>query len=316
MATGHPNRLAAIDVGSNSVLLLVADISGNTISAPVREEIAITGLGERLNENRVLPAEAVEETVRLMSHYLEAAREAGSRQVLAVATAAVREAINGQELADLVMARLGLPLHAISAQEEARLTLRGVHSHPSLTGRDLVVVDIGGGSTEIAAGGPDGVSDCISLPFGCVRLRHIAGDATSAADFDRLCQQASSLTQPHLVGIDPSSLQGRLIGVGGTITTLAAIDLALDPSQQQRADGHELTLTRVERLSRHLADLPPQHRQNVAGLPRGREDTILPGAALLLNCMVWMQKRHLRVSTRGLRYGVLVEAAREHDSRC
>lgn len=303
-------RLAAIDVGSNSVLLLVADVISGTIGTPLDEQVRITRLGERLAGDRVLPEEAMRRTLAVIADYKERAARLGAERTLVAATAAVREAANGTEFARRVQEATGLTLQVLSAQREAELGLLGVCSDPALKDAALLLLDIGGGSTELTAGGPGGLVGSTSVPVGCVRLRAQAGDARAESDLERMQRAAAvQLAAPmrRIARLAPGS---HLVGIGGTITALGAVDLRLDEQRHREVDGHVLTAGRVRQLALEIAQVLPEERSRIAGLPKGREDTIVPGAAILLAAMQALEQDALRVSVRGLRYGLLSVSAR------
>jgi exopolyphosphatase / guanosine-5'-triphosphate,3'-diphosphate pyrophosphatase len=304
-------RLAAIDVGSNSILLLVADVVHGAIQAPLDEQIHITRLGERLSSDQQLPEEAMARSLDAIAEYQQRAHALGAEQTLPVATAAVREAANGAEFARRVQARTGMALQVISAQREAELGLQGVRSDPALADSDLLVLDIGGGSTELVAGGPKGVIGTTSIAIGSVRLRAQAADASATADVERLIRAATAQVAAPLQRLSRLAPAGQMVGIGGTITALGTTDLGLDEQHHTQVDGHELRSARVRELAELVADTPPDRRDSIVGLPKGRQDTIVPGAAILLAAMQALQRPSLRVSVRGLRYGVLLAASRQ-----
>jgi exopolyphosphatase/guanosine-5'-triphosphate,3'-diphosphate pyrophosphatase len=240
-----------------------------------------------------------------------------------VATAAVREATNGAEFARRVLVRTGMVLQVISAQREGELGLLGVLSDAALVAAatagvqadsQLLLLDIGGGSTELVVGGPKGVARMASVALGSVSLGTQAGDASATGDLARMVSAATARVAPPMRRLAHQGPTGQMIGIGGTITALGTIDLGLDEKHHTEVDGHELSARRVRELAENIAGTPPDGRGGIIGLPRGRQDTIVPGAAILLAALQALERPSLRVSVRGLRYGVLLAAAR-HDEQ-
>jgi len=299
-------RAAAIDIGSNSTILLVADIVASSVELPVHEEIRITQLGEGLARGSLLSEEAMDRNIAVIAEYSVTARALGSERILATATSAVRDSANGQEFVRRVQEHTGLTVHVATPAEEARLTLVGVLSDAALSGRRITVLDIGGGSTEVIQGSIDDIEAVVSIPLGCVRLRNQVGDATTTEEFETLMAAATQALAP-LRHFSPTSDRLHLIGVGGTVTTLAAIDADLQDESYRRIDKYQLGRSTIHELVRSLTSLPPQERGRLPGLPAGRADTILPGTAILLAAMQALHHDVLAVSVRGLRYGVLLQ---------
>ena len=227
-------RVGAVDMGTNSTRLLVADVRGNELEEAERL-LEITRLGDRVDTDGRLADAADGPGARRARPLCGTSRELGTERVLATATSAVRDAANGREFLAEVGRRHGFETRLLSGREEAELTYRGVTSRLS-AGHGTLVCDIGGGSTELVLGGPDGVVDATSLDIGCVRMseRCLHGDPPSAAELAAL--------RAAVAGILPEASRRRrtLVGVAGTVTTLAAIDLDLEREVPELVDGHPL----------------------------------------------------------------------------
>lgn len=297
---------AAIDIGTNSVLLLVAEVAERSIRSVLLEDECITRLGRGLQQAGVLQPRAIEETVTAVRGFVTRAREMGAEQVYLAATSAAREAANGAELAAEIKMCTGLPLRVLSGDEEAELTFLGVVSARSLGDTLLRVVDVGGGSTEVIHGRGRRILSKWSLEVGHMRL----AERFLADDPPRACQVAELMEcVRHMVleaGIGRRRESEGLVGVGGTITTLAAIDQRLTPYEAARIEGHVLSIEPVRALRRQLQELPLTARAGVVGLAPARAPVIVAGAAIFEALMSALEFAELRVTTRGLRHGLLL----------
>jgi exopolyphosphatase / guanosine-5'-triphosphate,3'-diphosphate pyrophosphatase len=242
---------------------------------------------------------------RVLDRYAARASELGAERVLATATSAVRDAANGRELLAEVARRHGFETRLLSGREEAELTYRGVTSRLA-AGPGTLVCDIGGGSTELVLGGPDGVVDATSLDIGCVRMseRCLHSDPPSAAELAALRGAVAEIVPEAL-----TSAVRTLVGVAGTITTLAAIDLDLEREVPELVDGHPLARSTVEALLGRLAALPLAERRSVRGLMPERAPTIVAGAAIAAEVMWATGADAMVVSERDILHGAALAAA-------
>jgi exopolyphosphatase/guanosine-5'-triphosphate,3'-diphosphate pyrophosphatase len=302
---------AAIDVGTNTVRLLVAEADAPGAYAVRHQAQAITRLGEGLEATGHLTAAAIGRTVGAVAEYAATSRRLGAVAIRAVATSAAREAVNREAFLTAATAAR-CPLEVVSPAEEARLTTLGaLHLLPRPATR-CVIIDIGGGSTEftLAAGGaPQG---SVSLPLGVVKLteRFLPEDPPPA---EALAALAAHVREA-LTGV-PFQLELRsaeAIGTAGTVTTLAALELRLDPYDPHRVTGHRLTLERVRELSAWLAGMPLAERQHLPGLEPGRADVIVAGAYLLAEALAVLGFEALTVTDGGLREGLLLDTLIRH----
>ena len=295
-------RVAAIDIGTNSTRLLVADADGGALRE-VERLLEITRLGDRVDADGELAEASMQRVETCVARYAERARELEAATPLAVATSAVRDAANGAEFMQRLERRCGVRTRVLTGQQEARLTLRGVVSARRPAGA-VVVCDIGGGSTELIAGEDGQVGFAVSLNIGCVRMseRHLHSDPPTAEEVAGLRREAAEM----LPGDVPA---GSLIGVAGTITTLATIDLGLDEEIPDRVDGHELSADAVVAQLERLAALPLEKRRHVRGLMPERASTIVAGTAILAELMGHLGAERLTVSERDILHGAALEAA-------
>jgi exopolyphosphatase/guanosine-5'-triphosphate,3'-diphosphate pyrophosphatase len=304
-------KVAAIDIGTNSVLLLIAEKTADGL-APIVERATITRLGEGVDRTRELARAARERTLACLADYAsELARHAPAR-IAAVGTSAMRDARGGPEFAKDAEQVLGtLPL-VISGKREAELTFRGALSGLGLeTGKPAAVLDVGGGSTEIVVGSapdaarPASIESATSLDLGSVRLfeRHVASDPPSPSELDAARRDVDrTLSSERMV---PS--EAVFVGVAGTVTTLAAVAADVDPYDATRIHGARLAIDTIRDLASRLASLSLADRKKLRGLDPRRADVIVTGALLVERVLAWSQKTELVVSDRGVRWGLAGE---------
>jgi exopolyphosphatase/guanosine-5'-triphosphate,3'-diphosphate pyrophosphatase len=295
-------RVAAIDVGTNTVLLLVATGSAHAPSAHL-ERATITRLGEGVDRTGRLAEAAMARTVACLEDYARIIAEEGVSAVDVVCTSAARDARNGAEFIAMAERALGTRPRIIGGDEEARLAYEGALSGLTISG-EVTVFDIGGGSTEIihgTAGAASALRGAVSLDIGSVRLteRHVKRDPPAAAELDAIRRDVSAALAP----LSPDTTS-TLVGVAGTITTLAAIEQSLDQYDSSRVHGSRLRRATVSELVRRLATLPLAERRAVSGLPSARADVIVAGALIAEGVLAWAGADELVVSDRGVRWGL------------
>ena len=297
-------RVGAVDMGTNSTRLLVADVDGADL-AEVERLLRITRLGDRVDADGRLSDAGMERVHTVLEGYAARARELGAERVLATATSAVRDADNGSEFLAGVRRRHGFETRLLSGREEAELTYRGVTSRLA-AGPGTLVCDIGGGSTELVLGGPAGVLDATSLDVGCVRMseRCLRSDPPAAAELAELREAVAALLPREI-----TSRTSTLVGVAGTVTTLATIDLGLDREIPEEIDGHALEAATVEALLGQLAAVPLAERREVRGLMPERAPTIVAGAAIAAEVLRATGSGRMLVSERDILHGAALAAA-------
>ena len=306
-------RIATIDIGTNSVLLLVAEAErdGSGALRPVVERATITRLGEGVDRNRRLLPEAAERTLACLADYAGTLREQGVTRLDAVGTSAMRDAAGGQEFVARAAEILGIPPRVIDGNEEARLTFAGALSGLPITG-GVMVFDIGGGSTEIVTGeiGPAGrkIAAAVSLDIGSVRLfeRHVRSDPPSEAELRDVEQDIARA----LRGAPQLAAGAALVGVAGTVTQLAALELELTRYDAARVHGSELSRSTVDRLAAKLAASTLAQRRALPGMEPSRADVLVVGSAIARAVLHSSGASKLVVSDRGVRWGLCQELAR------
>jgi exopolyphosphatase / guanosine-5'-triphosphate,3'-diphosphate pyrophosphatase len=298
-------RVGAVDIGTNSTRLLVADVSENGGMAEVERLLEITRLGDRVDAERRLGDEPMARVHAVLDRYAARAAQVEAEAVLAIATSAVRDAENGADFLRDVGDRHGFVVRLLSGTDEAELTYRGVCSRAEIADGTLIC-DIGGGSTELILGGPDGVRDRESLDIGCVRLseRHLHADPPAPAEVAALRAEAAAALPERLTG--PAQ---ALVGVAGTVTTLATIDMGLEAELPEVIDGHPLAAETVERLLADLAALPLERRRLVRGLMPERAPTIVAGTVILTAILEATGSDTVTVSERDILHGAALAAA-------
>jgi exopolyphosphatase/guanosine-5'-triphosphate,3'-diphosphate pyrophosphatase len=302
------SRVATIDLGTNTVRLLVVEAAGGAWRA-LHQAQRVTRLGEgQAAAGRLLP-EPMRRTAAVVAEFSDAARGLGTTRIRIVATSAVREAVNREEFVTRLETATGERVEVVSGEDEARLTLRGVTSGLPGLGDSFVLFDIGGGSTEflLARGGEPAVA--VSLKLGVVPLHEEWGDPGPVrwerfAGLRRLLERRLTEEVPDAIARADAT---DLVGTAGTVTTLAALDLGLPAYDPARVHGHRIDRAAVERQLARLGALGVAERGRLPCLEPGRADVIIPGIAICLAAMARVQRDTVLVSDRGLREGILCE---------
>lgn len=298
-------RVAVIDIGTNSARLFVADVSGGRVS-PVEQRNQVTRLGRGVDLSGRLAAEAIEDACEAIGSYVDALQELKAERVEAIATSAVRDAENGSAFIAELRERFALSARVLDGEEEARLTYIGATAeHPPT--EPTVVVDIGGGSTELIVGRGAEISFHVSLQAGVVRHseRHIVSDPPTAIELESLAADVRGLIEPAVLAA-PRARQG--IAVAGTPTSLAAIELELEPYDPARIHGHVLALPSIQRILSRLASAPLSDRVQIPGLHPDRAPTIVAGVVILIETMRAFDLEAITVSEHDILYGTAILA--------
>ena len=288
-------RVAAVDLGTNTTRLLVADVDDGRIDE-VHRETHITRLGEGVDARKRLLPLPIARVRNVLADYRRTLERLGAERTLAVATSAVRDAENGEAFLGEIEWSYGFVTRLVSGDEEARLTRRGVQPAPG-----TLVLDIGGGSTELI------VDDFhASLDLGSVRYteRFIVADPPEPAELDA-CAAAVRAVLEERVPVRA----GAAIGVAGTVTTLAAVDLGLDRYDRERVHGHRLALEAARRQLERLAALPLAERREVPALDPERAPVIVAGAVILTETLAFFELDAIEVSERDILDGIALAAA-------
>ncbi|HEX4263600.1 MAG TPA: Ppx/GppA family phosphatase [Verrucomicrobiae bacterium] len=311
---------AVIDVGTNSVKLLVAEIRGRDVR-PILEDSKQTRLGHGFYETHRLQAEPIEKTAKAVTAFAAKARELKAESIRVVATSAARDAINPQDLVSAIEVASGLKVEIISGETEAEWAFHGVTTDPALATRPLLLLDVGGGSTEFILGQGDYKHFRESFPLGTVRLMekvpHSDPPRREELTECRIWLKTFFETevQPKLApkmnwgGEIYSANTGlQLVGTGGTASILARMELKAEDYNREAIEATRLSLERVRWHVRNLWSRAFAEREKIIGLPPKRADVILTGAAIYEAVMEQFGFAELRVSTRGLRFAALMDA--------
>ncbi|MDX6542331.1 MAG: exopolyphosphatase / guanosine-5-triphosphate,3-diphosphate pyrophosphatase [Gaiellales bacterium] len=303
-------RVASADIGTNSTRLLVADVASDGSVAEIERLLEITRLGEGVDAGGTLGEAPMRRVTTVLERYAERARALGAERLLAVATSAVRDASNRGEFMARVAAT-GFEPRLLSGDEEAATTFAGVRSRAPggepVSSDGTLVIDVGGGSTELVLGGPDGVAWSRSLQAGCVRMtERFLGEDVIADDAFAACGEAVD----RLLAVVPDETVAatrRAIAVAGTATTIAAI--ANGGYDAQAVHDARLTRDEVHKLQTRLAALPLAERRSVPGLEPERAPVIVAGLAVLGRVLDRFGLREAIVSERDILHGAALLAA-------
>jgi exopolyphosphatase / guanosine-5'-triphosphate,3'-diphosphate pyrophosphatase len=301
-------RIAALDLGTNTTRLLVADVRNGSIDEVVRRS-QITRLGEGVDGRRRLLPLPITRVRNCLADYRRELEALGAERALAVATSAIRDADNGEAFLGEVEWSYGFETRLLSGEEEAQLTLRGVASGRELDAHALVI-DVGGGSTELIAGSPERVAVRISTDLGSVRLteRYLRSDPPGEGELSVCAAAIRSLLGERVPDEARTSVE-TAIGVAGTITSLAALDVGFVEYDAERVDGLRLTHDAVQAQLTRLAAIPLEERRQVPGLEPERAPVIVAGAMILRETMRYFELDEIEVSERDLLDGAALEAA-------
>ncbi|MFL5897652.1 MAG: Ppx/GppA family phosphatase [Solirubrobacterales bacterium] len=309
--TEGSKRVAVIDVGTNSTRLLVADVEDGGVS-PLERRSTVTRLGRGVDLSGHLSAEAIEDVCAAIAGYVAILEELGAETIDAVATSAVRDADNGSAFIAELRERFALSARVLDGEEEARSTYLGATSEAPPT-EPTLVVDIGGGSTELIVGQGAEISFHDSLQAGVVRHteRHISGDPPTAGELEALAADVRGLIGAA-VGTGVGAAAG--IAVAGTPTSLASVELGLEPYDPSRVHGHVLALPSIQRMLSRLASVPLAERVEVPGMHPDRAPTIVAGVVILVEVLRAFGLEKIAVSEHDILYGTAIAATRRNSS--
>ena len=310
------SRVAAVDLGTNSTRLLVADVDEGRISDLARET-RITRLGEGVDDRRRLLPGPIARVRNVLTDFRRTAESLGAERTLAIATSAVRDAENGEAFLGEVEWSYGFATRLLSGHEEALMTFRGVTSERTLE-QGTVIVDIGGGSTEFIAGGHDGVRWNDSLDIGSGRLteRFLRSDPPTQ---DELAAAADAVRALFAERVPDEIRRGTnsAIGVAGTLTSLAALALGLEEYDRDRVHGFELSAEALEGQLQRLGSVPLEERRAMRPLDPDRAPVIVGGGVIACEVLAFFGLDKLEVSERDILDGAALAAAElpEEDER-
>jgi len=308
-------RRAVIDVGTNSVKLLIADVAGTDVR-PVHEESRQTRLGKGFYETHRLQPEPIARTAEAVLEFSETARNRSSDSIRVIATSAARDAMNPRDLTNAIERATNLKTEIITGAREADWAFRGVTSDPRLAKTPLLLLDVGGGSTEFILGNGTKKSFAQSFPLGTVRLleRFPHSDPPTAAEF-QACRtwvkeffrtEVWPLLEPAL-RVEQKFGAVKLVGTGGTTSLLARIEHQMARFDRDQIEQTVLSLAQVAGHRKNLWRLPLAERKEVPGLSKLRTDVILTGTLIYETVMEVFEFSELHISTRGLRFAAVMD---------
>ena len=308
-------RRAVIDVGTNSVKLLVAEVD-RAAAQPIFEESHQTRLGQGFYETHRLQPDAIARTAEAVARYATIAREYGAAHLRVIATSAARDAQNSADLAAAILRAASLPLEIISGDQEAAWAFQGVITNPELASGLLLLLDVGGGSAEFILGNSGRCHFRGSFALGSVRLleKFPPADPPVPTELPRcrawlkdfLSREVSPQLLPALHG-EAASAPPRLVGTGGSASVLGTMAAGLTKFDRERIEAARLSREHLRDRVEELWRLPLAQRRQIPGLPANRADVILMGAAIYEAVMTHFDIAELRLSTRGLRFGAVLD---------
>ncbi len=300
-------RVAVIDIGTNSTRLLISDVQGAN-AEQVERRTTVTNMGRGVDHTNLICADAVEDVCTVISDYKACYEEMGTERVMAIATSAVRDAVNGGAFIAELRERFNLHARLLTGEEEAHLTYLGATGHRP-GDEPTLVFDIGGGSTELIVGSGTDVGFHSSLQAGTIRQseRHLSSDPPDPHELEALASEIRHLTDQAVA--NQSTAPTHAIAVAGTPTSLAAVDQELEPYDSARVHGYRLGMRRIQRMLSRLSSLPLAERLRVAGLHPGRAPTIVAGTVILVQVMRAFGLEEIEVSELDILHGSALSAA-------
>ena len=292
-------KYSVIDIGTNSVLLLIGEpgISGGI--HPLKEDLRVTRIGKGVNETRLLRQDRMITTLEVLKEYINESKKSGAEKIKVIGTSALRDAVNSNDFLNLVKEETGINIEILSGIREAELSFSGAVSGLMNDGLEKTVVDIGGGSTEVIFGKGDKPEYFKSLKIGSVRMteQFLKSDPPGENEI----KEMSNFIKNSL-SIFPKSLTTRLlIGVAGTVTTLAQIFLKLSLYDRLQIENYKIQISSLEEIISLLKERNLEERKKIAGLLPERADVIVAGAIILEEIMKYLGFNEIIVSTLGLR---------------
>ena len=313
-------RRAVIDVGTNSIKLLVADVAGQEVK-PVLEQSKQTRLGRGFYETHQLQRQAIVDTARAVAEFADTARDQKAASIRVFATSAARDAHNPQELTTAIRDLSGLRVEIISGEREAAWAFRGVTTDPALSSEPLLLLDVGGGSSEFIVGEAATRQFSASFPLGTVRLLENLphsdppkpSELAACRDWIRSFLQKEVRPQLERAlrsqpsGNPTSPARHLLVGTGGTATILGRMEANLTGYDREQIEAVRLSAARLRWHVEYLWGLSLESRKQIVGLPANRADVILMGAAVYEAILDEFGFSELRISTRGLRFAAVMD---------
>jgi len=302
-----PARAAFFDIGTNTILCLIVEMRDTGRFRVVNDLAEIARLGQGVDRTAVISAEGEARARQVLARYLDECKSLGVEEHHAVGTSALRDATNSAAVRERWRAQLGLDVRVLSGQEEASYSFLAVQKGLTLTNRELLVIDIGGGSTEFIHGNDNGVSDAFSVDVGSVRLteRYLHSDPVRPDETAAMLAFIEEALAPLRRWEAQRAL--TLVGIAATFTTLAAVERQLARYSHSEIHGCVLSLEEVARQRSWFENITIAERKRIVGLDPKRADVIFAGACLIERIMILLHATQAIVSDQGVRYGLLHE---------
>jgi exopolyphosphatase/guanosine-5'-triphosphate,3'-diphosphate pyrophosphatase len=295
-------RVASIDIGTNTILLLVATLEGGKIH-PLLEMETVVRLGEGLQKNGIILEGAMERGLRTLAQYLNRCQAMTVKKIFAVGTSALREAKNSKDFLKKAKEKLNLSIEIVSEEEEAQLSYLAAAKDLTEVKKPILVVDVGGGSTEFILGKAQQIRQWISLPIGSVRFteQFLHSNPVQIGEYEKMERKI----REHLIDIPHSKEPFSMVGVGGTATTLASVQMGLKEFIPEKIHHFVLKMKDLKKQLFLYRCKTIQEREKIPGLPKARADVILAGGTILYLAMEEFQCSSVLISCHGVRYGLL-----------
>ncbi len=297
------NSLCVIDIGTNSILFLICKTDDAANVLPLYQQAVTTRLGEGISRTGFIKDEALARTIEQINKFTSYARRSGCSKFKAVGTHVFRDASNGKEAAKAIADQTGIDIEILDEHQESMWSFYGVVETLNIES-EVTVVDIGGGSTEIVTGTRDNITCYHSIKIGGVNLteKFLRHDPPTGEELMEMNERICSSLGPRALKLLKNGC--ITIGLGGSVTTLAAIDLNMKKYDASKINSHVLSIQKIEEIFNNLSRLKLFRRKRILKIDPARADIIIAGAAILLTAMKLTGLSHIRVSDRGLRFGI------------
>ncbi|HQE04437.1 MAG TPA: Ppx/GppA phosphatase family protein [Bacillota bacterium] len=299
------DRKAVIDIGTNSIKLYVAELGPDGSLATVIDKNNIARLGEGMDEERTLQQEAIRRNAEAVAEFADLAKSNGAGEIVAVGTMALRTAKNAKDFIDAVRDLSGIEVRVIPGEEEAEFAYLAVLSGIGASVERLAVCDVGGGSTEFIFGGQAGIDRRFSINLGAVKVSadYLSSDPPSSKEVEDAISYVLDVLKEN--GVNDNMPVDKLVGIGGTITSMGAVKFKMEKYDPDVIQGSILTRDDVDSLIALFRSVPLDERRNIIGLQPKRAEVIIGGACIVRGIMESLGTDELTMSDRGLRHGLM-----------